>query len=135
MSNVIGVSDDLAIRLRRSHACAAERKCATNPRGEIGRGKVLKFKRVMTPSVPERTDHQFVQVVTGDIFYDAAAAFGGDTFAGDKFHAKEKIARGAVELAQGPSTPEATVPPTVARRKNGTARGRNWLCWARALAT
>ena len=39
-------------------------------------------------------------VVTGDIFYDAAAAFGGDTFASYKFQSKQKISRGAVELAQ-----------------------------------
>src|ERR1700684_1198728 len=47
-----------------------------------------------------RTDEQFMQVVAGDIFYDAAAGFDLRAVAVDEFRAEEKIARGAVGVAQ-----------------------------------
>src|SRR5580704_13612082 len=41
-----------------------------------------------------------MNVVPGDVFHHAAAAFCDYSFAGDEFHAEEVVTRSAVELAQ-----------------------------------
>ncbi len=48
----------------------------------------------------ERGDQKFVKVVSGDVFDDAAAAFAKVARAVDEFGANEKIAGGAVKMAE-----------------------------------
>src|SRR5437867_3814048 len=48
----------------------------------------------------ERTDEEFVQVVAGYVFHDAAAGLAEMAGAVDEFGADEEIAGGAVELLQ-----------------------------------
>src|ERR1700730_15425885 len=48
----------------------------------------------------ERAHEKFVQVVTGDVFYDAAAAFHAGTGAVDEFGAEKEIASGTEGVAE-----------------------------------
>jgi len=48
----------------------------------------------------ERADEEFVEVIAGDIFNDAAAAFAEAARAVHKFRADEEVARGAVRMAK-----------------------------------
>lgn len=48
----------------------------------------------------DRAEEKLVEVIAADILDDAAAALGERAVAGDEFHAKNEVARGAVELAQ-----------------------------------
>jgi hypothetical protein len=48
----------------------------------------------------ERADQEFVQVVAGDIFYDAASGFDLRAAAVDEFGAEQEIACSAVGVAQ-----------------------------------
>ncbi len=75
-------------------------KDARNPRGLSGSGKGAEVEAVITARVPSEPIEEFVEVVAGDVFHDAAAALHERAGAVDEFGAEEEVARGAVGLAE-----------------------------------